>query len=46
MGTGGPEDHPLTDILRFNLSVYNDKCGNLKREIAKYTPANSSIFCS
>ena len=37
MAAGGPGDHPLTDILRFNLSVYNDKCDNLIREIAKYS---------
>lgn len=36
MAAGGPGDHPLTDIVRFNLNVYNRSCDNLVREISKY----------
>jgi hypothetical protein len=37
MPAGGPGDHPLTDILRFNLDVYNKTCDSLIREISKFT---------
>ena len=36
MPAGGPADHPLTDIVRFNLDVYNKSCDELVREISKY----------
>jgi hypothetical protein len=35
MPAGGQGDHPLTDILRFNLDVYNKTCNSLIREISK-----------
>jgi len=35
MAAGGPGDHPLTDIVRFNLEVYNENCDKLVREISK-----------
>ncbi|MFM1998498.1 MAG: hypothetical protein RL204_445 [Bacteroidota bacterium] len=34
MAAGGPGDHPLTDIVNFNLKVYNKKCDELIREIS------------
>jgi hypothetical protein len=37
MPAGGPGDHPLTDILRFNLDVYSKTCDSLVREISKFT---------
>jgi hypothetical protein len=37
MPAGGPGDHPLTDILRFNLDVYSKTCDSLIREISKFT---------
>jgi hypothetical protein len=36
MAAGGPGDHPLTDIIRFNLDVYNKNCDSLIREISKF----------
>ena len=37
MAAGGPGDHPLTDIVRFNFEVvYNEKCDNLVKEISKF----------
>jgi len=36
MAAGGPGDHPLTDILRFNFEVYNKECDDLIKEISKY----------
>lgn len=36
MAAGGLGDHPLTDIVRFNLEVYNNRCDELVREISKY----------
>jgi hypothetical protein len=36
MPSGGPGDHPLTDILRFNLDVYSKTCDSLIREISKF----------
>ena len=35
MAAGGPGDHPLTDIINFNLKVYNSECDELVREISK-----------
>lgn len=36
MAAGGPGDHPLTDIVNYNLEVYNRECDRLIREISKY----------
>ena len=36
MAAGGSSDHPLTDILKYNLDVYNKKCDDLVRQISKY----------
>lgn len=35
MAAGGPGDHPLTDIVNFNLKVYNSECDELVRQISK-----------
>ena len=35
MAAGGPGDHPLSDVLRFNLEVYGDEADSLLRDIAK-----------
>ncbi len=35
MAAGGPCDHPLTDIVNFNLKVYNEECDELIRQISK-----------
>lgn len=35
MVAGGPCDHPLTDIVNFNLKVYNEECDELIRQISK-----------
>jgi|688.fasta_scaffold354716_2 hypothetical protein len=40
MAAGGPGDHPLTDIINFNLNVYNKECDELIRQISKYTSIN------
>ena len=40
MAAGGPGDHPLTDILNFQLNVYNKECDELIREISKYVSRN------
>ncbi len=36
MAAGGPGDHPLTDILNFNLDVYNKECDELIKQISKF----------
>jgi hypothetical protein len=36
MPAGGPGDHPMTDIVKYNLDVYNKTCDSLVREIAKF----------
>ncbi len=36
MAAGGPGDHPLTDIVRFNLDVYSPAFDELIRKISKY----------
>ena len=38
MAAGGPGDHPLKDILHFDMNVYDAECDNLIRELAKYVP--------
>ena len=35
MGAGGPGDHPLSDVLRFNLEVYGEEADSHLRDIAK-----------
>ncbi|MEO7977393.1 hypothetical protein [Flavobacterium sp.] len=40
MAAGGPGDHPLKDILHFDMNVYDTECDNLIRELAKYVPEN------
>lgn len=40
MVAGGPGDHPLTDIVNFNLKVYNKECDELIREISKLVSMN------
>ena len=36
MAAGGPGDHPLTDIVNYNLEVYNKRCDELISEISKF----------
>lgn len=40
MSAGGLGDHPLKDILHFEMNVYDEECDNLIRELAKYIPEN------
>lgn len=40
MPAGGPGEHPLTDIVNFNLEVYNKECDELIREISKLVSKN------
>lgn len=40
MAAGGPGDHPLKDILHFEMNVYDVECDNLIRELSKYVPEN------
>lgn len=40
MAAGGPGDHPLKDILHFDMKVYGTECDNLIKELAKYIPEN------
>jgi len=40
MAAGGPGDHPLKDILHFDMNVYDTECDNLIKELAKYAPEN------
>jgi len=40
MAAGGPGDHPLTDIVNFNLKVYNKECDELITEISKLVSMN------
>jgi len=40
MAAGGPGDHPLKDILHFEMNVYDEECDNLIRELSKYVPEN------
>ncbi len=41
MAAGGPGDHPLSDILNFNMEVYGEKCDNLIRQISRYVDINT-----
>jgi hypothetical protein len=36
MAAGGPGDHPLTDVVKYNIDVFNQQCDTLIREIAKF----------
>jgi len=36
MAAGGPGDHPLKDILHFNMEVYNAECDKMIIELSKY----------
>lgn len=36
MDAGGPGDHPLKDILHFNMNVYDRECDTIIRELSKY----------
>ena len=36
MAAGGPGDHPMTDIVKYNLDVYSKNCDSLVREISKF----------
>ena len=38
MAMGGPGDHPITDIVSYNLPVFSSKIDSLIREIDKYLP--------
>jgi hypothetical protein len=41
MAAGGPGDHPLTDIVSYNLDIYNKNCDSLIREISKFVSLNN-----
>jgi hypothetical protein len=43
MPAGGPGDHPLTDILNFDLDVYDKKCDELIRKISKFV-SNHKLY--
>ena len=36
MAAGGPGDHPLKDILHFDMHVFDDECDAIIRELANY----------
>ena len=38
MTMGGHGDHPITDILHYNLSVFSPRIDGLIKDIAKYLP--------
>ena len=38
MASGGPGDHPLTDILHYKLPVFSAEIDALVVEVAKYLP--------
>ncbi len=40
MAAGGLKDHPLTDVVRFNLDVYSPVCDELIRKISKLVSLN------
>lgn len=40
MAAGGPGDHPLKDILYFQMNVYDEECDNLIQELSKYISEN------
>ena len=36
MAAGGPGDHPLKDLLHFDMHVFDDECDALIRELSNY----------
>lgn len=36
MAAGGPGDHPLKDILHFDMHVFDDECDAIIRDLANY----------
>lgn len=36
MAAGGPGDHPLKDILHFNMHVFDSECDAIIRELSTY----------
>jgi hypothetical protein len=34
MAAGGPGDHPLKDILHFNMNVFDSECDAIIRELS------------
>lgn len=36
MAAGGPGDHPLKDILHFNMHVFDDECDAIIRELSSH----------
>lgn len=38
MAAGGPGDHPLKDILHFDMHVFDDECDAIIRDLANYLP--------
>lgn len=36
MAAGGPGDHPLKDLLHFNMNVFDSECDALIRELSGY----------
>ena len=41
MAAGGPGDHPLKDILHFNMNVFDEECDAIIRELSTYMPENA-----
>ena len=41
MTAGGPGDHPLTDILLYNLEVYGKSCDQLIKDISGFVSFNT-----
>jgi len=38
MASGAPGDHPVSDILNYDLQVFSKEIDDLVRKIAKYYP--------
>ena len=36
MAAGGPGDHPLKDILHFDMHVFDDECDAIIRELSTH----------
>jgi len=36
MAAGGPGDHPLKDLLHFDMHVFDDECDAIIRELSNY----------
>ncbi|MDB9954025.1 hypothetical protein OAD49_00500 [Flavobacteriaceae bacterium] len=41
---GGPGDHPLNDILHYNLDVYCKECDALIRDISKSSATSTALL--